>query len=52
MVMLQHPAEGLTAGNLPIAAPYFLSRLDDLVIQALVVAFAVVVLQERNRRSP
>ena len=46
MVILQHAGKTLTAVNFAIDASNLMSRFDDAVGQALVIAFLVIVRHE------
>ena len=46
MVVLQKPTKPFTAWNVAISLPIFLPGFDELVAQALVISFAMIVEQE------
>ena len=51
MVVPQDAAESLAALNLTSDAADFLARIDQSVVEALVIALCVIMDQERNRRG-
>ncbi len=49
VVVPQHAAESLAALDLTGDAAHFLARIDQSVVEALVIALSVIMGQERNR---
>ena len=49
VIVTEHAAQSLATLDGAVASNDFIARIDELVVQALMVAFAVVVVQEGDR---